>query len=192
MNAKQVAKQYPELHAWFFKQQHPWAVKMMANLRNYDSLTDNQISASIRIKADAENLSPNKPSAPVAELDLAAIEFAFNNAKAKGVRQPKMSLAHFQFKAASPTGANPGAIYIQQKNDDKTYLGKVLGGKMTLSRDCSPELVDEVRAVVADPKQAAIAYGKEYGICCICNRTLTDPDSIANGIGPICADNFGW
>lgn len=25
-----------------------------------------------------------------------------------------------------------------------------------------------------------------------CSRTLTDPESIANGIGPVCASNMGW
>lgn len=31
-------------------------------------------------------------------------------------------------------------------------------------------------------------YGKLYGTCCICGRTLTDETSISNGIGPICAE----
>lgn len=30
-------------------------------------------------------------------------------------------------------------------------------------------------------------YGHALGKCGICNRTLTDPDSIAAGIGPVCA-----
>lgn len=41
-----------------------------------------------------------------------------------------------------------------------------------------------------DPKAAAVLYGKELGICSVCNHTLTDPDSIANGIGPVCAKKF--
>lgn len=32
--------------------------------------------------------------------------------------------------------------------------------------------------------------GKLYGMCMICGRTLTDENSIAQGIGPICADKF--
>lgn len=30
-------------------------------------------------------------------------------------------------------------------------------------------------------------FGKMYGVCCNCGRTLTDETSIAEGIGPICA-----
>lgn len=38
----------------------------------------------------------------------------------------------------------------------------------------------------------AAAFGKIYGTCLICGRTLTDEDSIARGIGPVCAANQGW
>jgi hypothetical protein len=37
------------------------------------------------------------------------------------------------------------------------------------------------------PLEASKAYGRELGICGVCRRTLTDPESIANGIGPVCA-----
>lgn len=43
----------------------------------------------------------------------------------------------------------------------------------------------------ADPLAAAKKYGKESGRCCSCGRDLTDPVSIENGIGPICATKFG-
>ena len=38
--------------------------------------------------------------------------------------------------------------------------------------------------------EEAKAFGKLYGICCCCGRTLTDEYSIANGIGPICAGKY--
>jgi hypothetical protein len=41
-----------------------------------------------------------------------------------------------------------------------------------------------------DPLAAAQKYGKLAGRCCSCNRDLTDPASIAAGIGPICAGKF--
>lgn len=43
----------------------------------------------------------------------------------------------------------------------------------------------------ADPLAAARKYGKLSGRCCSCGRDLTDPVSIENGIGPICATKFG-
>lgn len=35
-------------------------------------------------------------------------------------------------------------------------------------------------------KEAA-DYGRLYGMCIVCGRTLTDEESIAQGIGPVCA-----
>ncbi len=36
----------------------------------------------------------------------------------------------------------------------------------------------------------AKAYGHQFGVCCCCGAVLTDPDSVAAGIGPICATKF--
>jgi hypothetical protein len=38
--------------------------------------------------------------------------------------------------------------------------------------------------------ELAQAYGRRTGTCCCCRRKLTNPVSIANGIGPICAQRF--
>lgn len=46
------------------------------------------------------------------------------------------------------------------------------------------------RFVKADQRMSledAKQFGVIYGVCCVCSRTLTDEDSIANGIGPVCA-----
>lgn len=48
------------------------------------------------------------------------------------------------------------------------------------------------KAIAHDPRAASIRYGREIGACGICGRTLTDPDSIAAGIGPVCAGKAGW
>lgn len=38
--------------------------------------------------------------------------------------------------------------------------------------------------------EEAKKFGQIYGVCCVCGRTLTDEESVANGIGPICAGKF--
>lgn len=36
-------------------------------------------------------------------------------------------------------------------------------------------------------------FGMAYGVCCMCGRLLSDPESIKNGIGPVCGKRyFGW
>lgn len=38
--------------------------------------------------------------------------------------------------------------------------------------------------------EEAQEFGRIYGVCCRCGRTLTDENSIEAGIGPICASKF--
>lgn len=47
-----------------------------------------------------------------------------------------------------------------------------------------------VRNLIADDKltlEQAEAYGQEHVVCCMCARELTNEESKARGIGPICA-----
>jgi hypothetical protein len=147
-------------------------------LLKHGTLTDNMLTAVRR------NLS-------AAHVDAAGVErivTAFNNALESGLKQPKMYLGEFTFKLAT-RGANKGAIFVTEGD---AYLGKVAGGKFMSTRDCSEAQTAAVLKVCADPKAAAEAYGKETGRCSCCGRELTDPVSIANNIGPICAKRFGF
>lgn len=38
--------------------------------------------------------------------------------------------------------------------------------------------------------EQAAAYGRTFGHCVVCGRLLTDPESIAAGIGPVCRERF--
>jgi hypothetical protein len=53
------------------------------------------------------------------------------------------------------------------------------------------EIEAELRAIAADPQAAMAAYGHLTSTCGICGRPLEDADSVARGIGPICAARFG-
>lgn len=56
-----------------------------------------------------------------------------------------------------------------------------------------PEFVYEaglVRSITVDMRMTlaqASAFGVATGVCCVCGAFLTDPKSVAAGIGPICA-----
>jgi len=49
-----------------------------------------------------------------------------------------------------------------------------------------------LQTIKDDPYSASTLFGRMVGSCGICGRTLTDPESIENGIGPICAQKVGW
>ena len=42
----------------------------------------------------------------------------------------------------------------------------------------------------ADPKGAATRFGQHFTVCGVCGSPLSDPESMAAGIGPICAKRF--
>lgn len=135
-----------------------------------------------------------RAEAPV--VNLAPVERAFEAAKAAGIQYPKLRLGAFVFSPAGANSANAGAIYIKQRMPagdlPGAYLGKVLGGKFLKSRECDAAAEAEILAVSADPRAAAVAYGKRFGRCSVCNRELTDEASVEAGIGPVCAKRYGW
>jgi hypothetical protein len=174
-----------------------FARSMLDALNKYGSLTERQmetvqrltVQSAERQAARAAEQAARAVSAPVVSVE--AIEVAFNNAKEAGVKFPKLRLDTFVFSPAGENSKNAGAIYIKNK-EDGVYLGKVAGGRLFTSRDCTPEAAERITAVSSDPKQAAVAYGMKFGACSICGRQLTDSDSVARGIGPICAENYGF
>ena len=124
------------------------------------------------------------------------MEAAFAKAKQAGIKWPKLRMGDFVFSPAGANSANAGAIYVKTQTgsgeEPGTYLGKVAGGRLFTSRECTPEQRDAIVAISADPAAAAVAYGKRFGRCSICNRDLSDAASVERGIGPICAEKYGF
>jgi len=167
-----------------------FARAMLEALNKFGSLTEKQFATVQRLTAQsAERKATRVESAPV--VTVGAIEVAFNKAKEAGIKFPKLRLDTFVFSPAGENSKNAGAIYIKNK-EDGVYLGKVAGGRLFTSRDCTTEASERIVAVASDPKQAAVAYGQKFGKCAICARQLTDADSIKLGIGPICAEKYGF
>lgn len=52
------------------------------------------------------------------------------------------------------------------------------------------EIEEALKAIVENPLEAIKAYGRLTGTCGRCSRPLTDETSVAEGIGPICANSF--
>lgn len=168
-----------------------FAVSLQDKLNKFGYLSENQIAAIRRCivrdderKAEQEQRAMNAPTVTVE-----AIETAFANAKEAGIKWPRLRLDDFVFSPAGANSNNAGAVYVKR---GETYLGKVLDGRLFASRDCDDQTRDHIVALASDPHNAAIAYGKKFGKCSVCNRELSDPASIERGIGPICAGRYGW
>jgi len=186
----QWAQENPAAFAWVIDNAdtNSFAGSLMASLYKWGQLTPKQLTAVMGAIARAKIMQDKRDNAPVVSLE--PVEDAFKRASGAGVNRPKLRLGEFVFSPAPATGKNPGAIYIKHGNGE--YLGKVLGGKLFTVAAVSTALEQDIVAVAADPLNAAIAYGKRYGKCSVCGRTLTDEDSVGRGIGPVCAANYGW
>lgn len=181
----------------------PFAADMLANIGQYGSLSDRQRDVILNAMARDEE----RAAARVAEraqqeanatvVDTAGIDrlkAAFDKAIAysaeKGLKlAPRITIGGMTIKPAKATSKNPGALYVTGAGD--AYFGKIADGRFYASRECSPERAVQVQAFLADPAEAAKVYGQTTGTCCICNATLISKWKF-KGIGPICAEKFGF
>jgi len=124
-----------------------------------------------------------------AEITVKAIADAFTSATSQGIKRPKLRLDTFVFARAPDTGRNPGSIYV---TENQAYLGKVTEGRFYAVPACDAETSGRIVSAASDPHAAAKAYGQRTGQCSCCGRELTNAESIALSIGPICRDKFGW
>jgi len=118
------------------------------------------------------------------------LETIFLQASAAGFKKPMLRADGFIFKLAPVHGANPGAVYITRKEDGE-YLGKLHHGKFKLLK--AYEVHEQAIEHIANyPMGAAIRYGRQTGECAVCGRHLDNKESVALGIGPICAEKYGF
>jgi hypothetical protein len=176
-----------------------FCASLWEKLHLYGELTEGQLTAvknSIERQATwkAETAAREAAASMVDSIGVDRLNLAFDTAiaaaraKGRNFRWPKITIGGITISPAGSDSKNHGALYVKEHGN---YLGKIKNGKF-LDRNCAPETKTKILAFIADPKQAAIAYGIETGICCVCNATLTREDSMTRGIGPICAQKFGW
>lgn len=115
-----------------------------------------------------------------------AFAVAMNN-----IKHPKLRIDDYTFSPAKPNSANPGAVYVKAGG---VYLGKYIaeGRFISAGGHATNDDIDRIEEIAKDPLHHAKIHGIKYGKCSVCNRDLTDPESIEAGIGPICASNFGF
>lgn len=173
----------PDVAGWVKEHRHTsaFAGSLIEYARRHGRLTDGQSAAVRRIIAE-------KREAP--SVDVTRLEDAFAAAWASGLRRVRITMGDVIVKPASETSSNAGALYVT--NAEGAYLGKVARGKFYRVRSCTDEQEGVITRLIQDPKAAAEAYGLESGICCLCSRELSDPESVARGIGPVCAKRFNW
>jgi hypothetical protein len=100
------------------------------------------------------------------------------------------------------------AIQGKEKDGEKTwrffevktghthkFLNMLIGSpgdyrRQAIYTHASRVILDQIRAVT--PRQASLDFGTQSEICGVCHSPLTNPESIALGIGPKCRSKMGW
>lgn len=172
----------------------PFAASLRDAVRKFGRLTDAQLAAVRRCmvkgaeRATARAEVQKTASRP---LDISKLDEAFAVARASGAVKAAIRTGTVVFSLAPAGGRNPGSIYVKDRSSGE-YLGKIAGGRFSASFACTETNAADVAEAAADPKAAALRYAAETDECSVCGRLLTDPDSKAAGIGPVCAAKFGW
>jgi uncharacterized Zn finger protein (UPF0148 family) len=181
---------------------------LLAKLRQYGSLTSGQIAAVQRLMAkDVERnaareveRAEREANAPV--VNTSKIEEAFATAAAKAARpgqtgvyiRPLLLKSGDVSVAVTPGSAGSkweGMLFVKTRQDGKK-LGYIKDGKFTARFECTDAEKAAVLDCAENPAIAAVAFGKAWSVCGVCARKLHNDVSIARGIGPICAERFGW
>jgi hypothetical protein len=174
--------------------------KLLDAIAQYGTLTDGQLAAVHKLMLRDAERQQQRADARTTKLDTAKIEAAFATARHNAAR-PGMQgvwMKPLKLRALNVDVAfQPGSIGSQWEGQifvksGEKKLGTVKPGAFTARFECTDAERDAVVHAIENPMGAARAFGKAWGVCTVCGRTLTDDTSIANGIGPICAENFGW
>jgi Family of unknown function (DUF6011) len=175
--------------------------EMLDTLARYGDLTDGKLEAVRKqMVRDAERTAQRATAkaereANAVPVDVNIVAAAFAHAKSaaradgEGIKWLKLNLDTFTFLDMPAKGQWPAAILVKQ---GETKIGKIVDGKFQRFFACDDPTEARVVAAAADPAAAAKAYGLRTGTCSCCGRELTNPESRAAGIGPICAEKYGW
>lgn len=202
--AKGAVTRRNNFEAWYIEHQelitglrrHAWNNFLSGMLHQIEvdkrQLTGPQIDAATDAVArwDAKNAERDAERAKAREanakeIGIEAINALFETAMSNGLKAPQFRTERLTIKVAK---RHADTLYVTDKGD---YAGKIVSGKFYAVREASKDVTDLLGEIAKDPKGAAIAYGRSTGICCCCGKGLTDPVSVANGIGPICESKWG-
>lgn len=84
-----------------------------------------------------------------------------------------------------------GVVYrVQNARTSGRPYAKMLRTEPTVGWVYEPGMIHRLALADRITMEQAQAFGARFGVCAICGRLLTDPESIDRGIGPVCANRI--
>jgi hypothetical protein len=167
-------------------QSFEFAGSLHDSLRKWGRLTDGQLAAVRKCVAreqERAQAAAVQAAAPVAAdaIDVSSLKGYY--AVPNGETRLKLRVKHpgKDSKYHGWVFVDDGAAY----GSNQKYGSQRPGGKY------QGKVQEQLRIILADPYAAQVAYGKLTGVCGHCGRPLEDAESVARGIGPVCAEKYG-
>lgn len=168
-----------------------FAGSLLRQFAERGSLSENQIAAAYR--AQYEDAEKAKARTARVTQDTLAIE-----PEGSGLDLSKLPAGRY----AVPDGDTRLKVLVQRPIPPSKWAGWVFVsdgaaygqgrkyGRQAPGKTYSGDIRVELEKIMADPKAACAAYGRLTGTCGVCGRHLEDKESVARGIGPVCANGF--
>lgn len=164
----------PDIAGWLAANTSDFALSLRETVATYGNLSVGQEAAVLK-SLGRDQLAESRPGET--DIDVSSLKGYY--AVPDGETRLKIRVKH-PGKDSRFHGwvfVDDGAAYGSQQK----YGSQRPGGKY------SGKIQQQLRAILADPLAAQIAYGHLTGSCGVCGRMLEDAESVAAGIGPICA-----
>lgn len=127
---------------------------------------------------------------PIRTKAIENIFHAFLHAKSHKKGRLRLRIGNLQFSNNTYPKNSYNDIAVKYKGD---YIGVINeDGEFLQSYNVPEEALAEVLFMKSDLRKITTDHGKTTGNCACCGRELTDPKSIEMGIGPLCAERWGF
>jgi hypothetical protein len=132
--------------------------------------------------------------ASVKDMDVAAIP-----ARQASALIDTLRMAPYASKGEATAKATPGYyvqgddvyVVVENKAKTSTYAKRMVVTGNTGRWEYAPGVGRTLAGLEPLTVARAATLGRLHGVCMVCGRTLTDPESVERGIGPVCAGRLG-
>ncbi len=177
--------EHPGALDYLVKRAPTWefAASLLAGLKKWGSLTEKQwavlerMMTKDRVEAEQEKQAESRKDG----LDISNLPtgmYAVPNGETR--LKVRVSRPRKDSRWYGTIFVDDGAAYGNRTSYGRQSPGKLYVGKIE----------DALLAIMEDPHAAMVAYGRLTGHCGACGRLLEDEESVARGIGPVCAKKF--
>lgn len=169
----------------------PFMIELLGKLEKFGDLSPAQLSC-----VEREMRSTIARASVTPTLDRLAAAFLLGS---EHIKFPKLRLRtedglRVVLSRAGAQSKEPGTINITDGGPfgANKFYGRIMPDGRFFDRNPPQSVLALLTAFNADPKAEIKVQGLRTGECCVCGRELSDPASIAAGIGPVCASRFGF